>query len=121
MRRHWPTFALVGGLLACQSDVTLEQRQARLRTEQRALVTALEDAGKYDCCTITPCTLCATRAGGCSCGEGLRKGLPVCEECAVLWKAGRGAEPGVDPKTVRSFLQAADEATAKAKCACGEK
>jgi hypothetical protein len=44
-------------------------------------------------------------AGGCSCGEGLRRGEPVCEECALMWKRGQGAEAGVQPNSVRSFLE----------------
>ncbi len=100
----------------------LEARRKGLSDEVRDMVKELEAAGRYDCCTQTPCKMCALRAGGCRCGEGLRNGEPVCEECAMMWRMGKGAE-AVDPKTVRSFLEAEREATDKAQmpaCACGE-
>jgi hypothetical protein len=62
--------------------------------------------------------------GGCKCGEGLRNGQPVCEECALMWQAGHGAEPGVDPASVRSFLEAKREkqveTEVRAACSCPE-
>lgn len=108
-------------LLACasapESDFEVERKAIAGRI--RELVAGLEAAGRYDCCIQVPCNLCATRVGGCKCGEGLRRGEPVCEECALLWSQGQGAEPGVDPSTVRSFLEAGREKTAAAACACG--
>lgn len=104
------------------SSDPLEARRKALSDEVRDMVKELEAAGRYDCCTQTPCKMCALRAGGCRCGEGLRNGEPVCEECAMMWKMGKGAED-VDPKTVRSFLEAQREATDKAQapaCGCGE-
>lgn len=84
----------------------VEARRKALFTQIRAWVHDLEEAGRYDCCVATPCSHCAILAGGCACGEGLRRGEPVCEECAMMWAAGQGAEPGVDPADVRSFLEA---------------
>lgn len=83
-----------------------EARRVALGVEIRALIADLEAAGRYDCCIETPCNLCATRTGGCRCGEGLRRNEPVCEECAMMWAQGLGAEPGVEASTVRSFLEA---------------
>ena len=101
-------------LLACAGQPDLDHRQHALRAEIRSLVSALEAAGRYDCCIQVPCSLCATRTAGCSCGEGLRNGDPVCEECALMWHQGQGAED-VDPQNVRSFLEAARGGTI-----CGE-
>lgn len=100
------------------AETDLEGRRKALKTELRELVHSLEKAGRYDCCIVVPCEMCAMRMGGCACGEGLRQGKPVCEECAVMWMSGQGAEPGVDPESVRSFLEAAHEEKAKAE---GEK
>ena len=72
----------------------------------RALIADLEGEGRYDCCVKVACSHCAMMAGGCRCGEGLRAGEPVCEQCALLWWRGQGDEEGVDPASVRSFLQA---------------
>ncbi len=93
----------------------LERRRRALHAETRALVDDLAAAGRYDCCIEQPCATCAMRMGGCKCGHGLRNGEPVCEECAMMWRAGRGAEPGVDPASVRSFLEAQREAETAAK------
>lgn len=100
----------------------LEARRKALSEEMRELVDELEHAGRYDCCTDTPCKQCAFRTGGCRCGAGLRNGEPVCEECALMWGMGKGAED-VDPASVRSFLEAKREETNKARgiCACGDK
>ncbi len=97
----------------------LEARRAALSAELRELVTELEAAGRYDCCIETPCKLCATRAGGCRCGHGARAGEPVCEECALMWARGKGAED-VDASTIRSFLEAERRATGAYGDICGE-
>jgi|ETNmetMinimDraft_26_1059896.scaffolds.fasta_scaffold196606_2 hypothetical protein len=92
----------------------LRARHGTMFKELRALVKELEASGRYDCCIQEPCSHCAMMVGGCSCGEGLRRGEPVCEECALMWIRGLGAESGVDPKTVRSFLEAERIINAKA-------
>ncbi len=93
----------------------VDARHRALREQLRALVGDLEKAGRYDCCIENPCNTCAMRMGGCKCGEGLRRGEPVCEECAMMWRSGQGDEPGVDPASVRSFLEAQREMEARAK------
>lgn len=90
-------------------------RQSKLFKELRGLVAELVESGRYDCCIEIPCSHCAMMSGGCSCGEGLRRGEPVCEECAIMWVRGLGAETGIDPATVRSFLEAERIINAKAK------
>lgn len=95
------------------TDTQLEAERKRIQAEVRAYVAALEEEGRYDCCVKVPCSHCAMLATGCACGEGLRRGEPVCEECAYLWTKGQGDEP-VDPSKVRSFLEAAKN------CACAE-
>jgi len=92
----------------------LRARHGRMFKELRAIVKDLEASGRYDCCIKEPCSHCAMMVGGCSCGEGLRRGEPVCEECALMWIRGLGAESGIDPKTVRSFLEAERIINAKA-------
>jgi hypothetical protein len=95
----------------------LDRRHRSLREELRGLVGELSRAGRYDCCIEHPCNTCAMRMGGCKCGHGLRNGEPVCEECAMMWRAGQGDEPGVDPASVRSFLEAEREAQEAARAA----
>ncbi|MES2643175.1 MAG: hypothetical protein V4850_27070 [Myxococcota bacterium] len=110
---------------AVTDPAALEARRVALRDQLKALVGDLTTAGRYDCCVEAPCNLCAMRAGGCKCGEGLRNGEPVCEECAMMWRRGNGAEPGVDAASVRSFLEAEREMVDAAKgeaagCSCKE-
>jgi hypothetical protein len=116
------------GLLACGRSAAppkdLETRRVELKDELRQLAKELEQQGRYDCCVEAACTQCALRMGGCACGESLRKGGPVCEECALMWMSGRGAEAGVDPASVRSYLEAGREEVEKAHggpaCGCPE-
>ncbi len=86
--------------------IVVERKRKELYANIRAFVADLEAVGRYDCCVKVPCTHCAVLAGGCACGEGARKGEPVCEECAYLWMQGQGAEPEVSKDSVRSFLEA---------------
>lgn len=93
-----------------------EARRKAVNVEVMALIADLEAAGRYDCCTAHPCKHCSLIAGGCRCGEGLRDGDPVCEECARMWEQGQGAE-AVPADSVRSFTEAARLQTGKI---CGE-
>ena len=92
----------------------LRTRHSAMFKELRGMVKEMQESGRYDCCIQEPCSHCAMMVGGCSCGEGLRRGEPVCEECALMWIRGLGDEAGVDPKTVRSFLEAERIINAKA-------
>lgn len=96
----------VAPVTADTSKAEVEARRQALFAQIRAWVGELDAAGRYDCCVKVPCSHCAVMAGGCRCGEGLRRGEPVCEECALMWAAGQGDEPGVDAGAVRSFLEA---------------
>jgi len=105
---------------AVETAQDLRERHGKLFKELRALVDELKVSGRYDCCIETPCSHCAMMAGGCSCGEGLRRGEPVCGECALMWVRGLGAETGVDPATVRSFLEAERIINAEAAKSAGK-
>ncbi len=98
----------------------LELRRRAMSEELRSLVSELEAAGRYDCCIGHPCKWCAVRSGGCRCGAGARAGEPVCEECAMMWMKGHGAEP-VDKSTIRSFLEAEREANGEYGAICGQR
>jgi hypothetical protein len=88
------------------SDSQVRERRHEVHDALVAFRDDLEAQDSYDCCTKEPCTWCALHSGGCACGEGLRRGEPVCEQCAYLWRRGQGDEPGVDPESVMSFLEA---------------
>jgi hypothetical protein len=78
--------------------------------------------GKYTCCIKAPegakaagCDLCAKETGSCQCGVNLAAGKGVCGECLSGWKAGRGAAPGVQARSVTLLAspgQASDGAVA---------
>lgn len=99
---------------------TLEAERKALVEELQRLTRELEAEGAYDCCIASPCRQCALRTGGCRCGEGARRGEPVCEECALMWRRGQGAEPGVDPASVHSFSAAEERLDAARACRCAE-
>ena len=98
--------AVVASEQSAMTEAQIRERRADLHGEVVEFAEQLGAEGRYDCCTKTPCTWCALNTGGCSCGEGLRRGEPVCEQCAYLWRRGQGDEPGVDPASVESFLEA---------------
>lgn len=100
------------------SSKELEARRKAINAKLKALVGDLAAQDRYDCCVKVPCSTCALYGGGCKCGEGLRRGEPVCDECAFLWLRGEGAED-VDPATVKSFQQVERELKGMA-CACPE-
>jgi hypothetical protein len=110
-------------LLACKSPEPevpvrdqLEADRQQINQDLNKLIYELQAAGRYDCCIKSPCKLCALRGGGCKCGEGLRRGEPVCEECALMWLRGQGDEPNISPKDVRSFLEAEHQAAGSCMC-----
>ena len=83
-------------------DRAVEAARRALFERVRAYVEELSEGGRYDCCVKVPCSHCALMAGGCRCGEGARRGEPVCEECAYLWTRGQGDEPGAgNPRDCR--------------------
>lgn len=82
-----------------------EARRVELDGMIRAYVQDLQAADRYHCCIRTPCTTCAMLAGSCACADGLRRGEPVCDECAMMWQRGQGVVPGVSKDQVRSFLE----------------
>ena len=89
--------------------LTIDARQATVKAELDALIGQLLAEDRYACCATAPCKWCALRTAGCSCGPGLQRGEPVCEECALMWTKGMGSVEGVDPDGVRSFLEAMRE------------
>ncbi|MDP6934163.1 MAG: hypothetical protein QGG40_14655 [Myxococcota bacterium] len=103
-----------------RADPTTEDHRKQIFGNLRERVDALGEAGTYDCCIKVPCSHCALLAGGCMCGEGLRRGEPVCEECALMWAKGQGDEPGVDPGSVRSFLEAMRDPGSHPGCDCSK-
>jgi len=116
--RILPKVAFITAWMGCQADAptvppppppSIEERHRTVAAELDALIRALTDDGRYACCTKAPCKWCALRTAGCACGPGLKKGEPVCEECALMWTKGLGDVEGVDPEGVRSFLEAMRE------------
>ncbi len=77
------------------------------RRQMDAAKTQLLAQSKYACCIKAPagskvagCDLCAKENGSCQCGVSLAQGKGVCGECLGAWQQGRGAFPGVHPKSV---------------------
>ena len=98
---------------------SLEERRLAVAAELQAMIAMSTAEGTYNCCIKDPCTHCVRLTGHCACAEGLKRGEPVCEECAYMWTRGQGSIPGIDPKSVMSFLEAARPKEEKAGCDCG--
>lgn len=88
------------------TELSIEEQRRELVAGLVALAERSAAEGTYDCCTKEPCLHCARMTGHCACAEGLRRGEPVCEECAYHWQRGQGSLEGVEPREVRSFLEA---------------
>ncbi|HZP81420.1 MAG TPA: hypothetical protein VFB21_07275 [Chthonomonadaceae bacterium] len=80
---------------------------AAARKQMDAAKMKLTAQGRYACCIQAPpgsnaagCDLCAKENGSCQCGASLAQGKGVCGECLGAWQAGKGAFPGIAPKSV---------------------
>jgi hypothetical protein len=80
---------------------TKAQRELdRARQSLAAAKRRLTAQGRYACCTRPSCNLCARTTGSCNCAENVKQGRGSCGECYSGWRSGRGAVPGIDPKSV---------------------
>jgi hypothetical protein len=62
---------------------------------------ALNDEGKYNCCTEEACDVCALAHQNCNCWKAVKSDKPVCPECFAGWQHGEGRVPSVDPAQVK--------------------
>jgi hypothetical protein len=99
---------------------SLEERRLAVAAELQAMIESSAAEGGYNCCIKDPCVHCVRLTGHCGCAEGLKRGEPVCDECAYMWTRGQGSIPGIDPKDVRSFLEASRPEDPEAGCDCGK-
>lgn len=61
--------------------------------------------GKFKCCVKPACDWCVLKANGCACADMIDAGQPVCPECGLGWKNGRGSIPDVQPSEVKNVLE----------------
>ncbi len=92
-----------------KSAAAAELKSARAKLD--AAKKKLASQGKYSCCVKPSCDTCARRNGSCKCAANVAAGKGACGECQGGWLAGRGAIPGVDPKSVK-LLDSSHQAVA---------
>jgi hypothetical protein len=66
--------------------------------------TIADSDAPYHCCIEPTCNWCALMMAKCPCGHGLAQGKPVCPECVLGWRQGKGDIPGVESSAVKSML-----------------
>lgn len=78
---------------------------AEVKAEIEVAKESLAHEGKYKCCIKPPCDWCALKANGCSCESMVDADQPVCPECGLGWKQGKGSLEGIEPKDVKNVME----------------
>jgi hypothetical protein len=78
---------------------------AEVKSEIAAAKQSLAHDGKYECCIKPPCDWCVTKANGCACASMVDADQPVCPECGLGWKQGKGSLEGIAPEEVKNVLE----------------
>lgn len=73
----------------------------KIRQDLKAAKRKLAKEGHYSCCNAPTCDQCTIAMNMCPCRNNLKKGDPVCGECADGWSVGHGDLEGVDASTVK--------------------
>ena len=84
------------GQMKMMENKTLDKIRGELKAEKSILA----KAGHYNCCNAPTCDECAIAMNMCPCRDNLKKGDPVCGQCAGGWEAGFGDVEGVDASKV---------------------
>jgi hypothetical protein len=72
-------------------------------THQKLDRAKLIEEGKYQCCIRPACDACANMGHACDCYSDVKKGDRVCNECYQGWQEGKGAVPGIEKDSVKTY------------------
>jgi len=116
INRRWIVASLLAALLlagaACVREAGAPEfskqetaaQVAEVKSEVAIAKESLAHEGHYACCIKPPCDWCVVKANGCACGSMADAGQPVCPECGMGWKQGRGAIEGLEAKDVKNVM-----------------
>jgi hypothetical protein len=77
---------------------------AEVKSEIEIAKESMAHAGKYKCCIKPPCDWCLLKANGCACESMVDADQPVCPECGLGWKQGKGSLEGIEASEVKNVL-----------------
>jgi len=77
---------------------------AEVKSEIEIAKASMTQDGKYACCIKPPCDWCLLKANGCSCASMVDADQPVCPECGLGWKQGKGSLEGFEAKDIKNVM-----------------
>ena len=87
------------------ADLSTPAQLSEIRSELETAKTAIAAGGDhYHCCIDPTCNWCALHMASCECGHALGEGKPVCPECVLGWRKGKGDMADIDAADVKSAL-----------------
>jgi len=78
---------------------------AEVKAEIEIAKETMAHDGKYKCCIKPACDWCLTKANGCSCESMVDADQPVCPECGLGWKQGKGSLEGYEAKDIKNVME----------------
>ncbi|MEO2002817.1 MAG: hypothetical protein ABGY41_01800 [Candidatus Poribacteria bacterium] len=87
------------------TDLTAADQLAEVKMDLETTKASIAEGGDhYHCCIDPTCNWCALHMASCECGHALGEGKPVCPECVLGWRKGKGDMADVDAADVKSAL-----------------
>ncbi|MCI0697689.1 hypothetical protein L0337_37535 [candidate division KSB1 bacterium] len=82
-----------------------EEQVAIAKADVETAKASMMHDGKYNCCIKPACDYCLLKAKGCACADLIDADQPVCTDCGLGWKNGKGSIPDVEPSEVKNVLE----------------
>ena len=89
-----------GMTMGAQNDSAAKAQKMQAMRELIKKKFELMKEGRYHCCIDGACNHCVAE-GGCTCGDDIKNGRPICEECYMGWLNGDGMVEGIDIKNIK--------------------
>ena len=87
------------------AELSTPAQLSEIRGELETAKTAIAAGGDhYHCCIDPTCNWCALHMASCECGHSLAEGKPVCPECVLGWRKGKGDMADINAAGVKSAL-----------------
>lgn len=113
MRKSWLRSAAILWMTACvreagTPDFSAQETAAQVAEVKSEIAIAKENMkrdGKYNCCIKPACDWCLLKANVCACANMVDADQPVCPECGLGWKQGRGALEGYTAEEIKNVME----------------